>query len=150
MDERDPAEVAAALLAGVGTLVRRVRLVPTGALSMPQRAALAAVERSGPTTSAALAREMQITAQAMGATLGELGEGGLVDRRKDPDDGRRVVLTITATGRQALQDKRNGRVELLARALTGGAFTPAELELLAAAAPLLERLAQGIPDGPRR
>jgi hypothetical protein len=55
-----------------------------------------------------------------------------------------VVLTVTEAGSQALKDKRNARTELIAQALTGGAFTPAELEQLTAAASLLERLAQNI------
>ncbi len=139
----DPGEVAALLLASVSVLVRRVRQVPAeGGLTMPERSALALLDRSGPTTSSALAREAQITAQAMGATLGALRERGLVERRPDPDDGRRVVLLVTDAGRQALRDKRNARAELIARALTSGEFTPAELARLAATAPLLDRLAQ--------
>ncbi|SFF30867.1 DNA-binding transcriptional regulator, MarR family [Actinacidiphila alni] len=140
-----PEAVASALLASIGVLLRRVRQIPVdGGLTMPERTALSGLERSGPTTSSALARDVQITAQAMGATLGTLRERGYVERRPDPADGRRVLLSVTAAGRQALQDKRNARVELAARALTGGAFTPEELERLAAAAPLLERLAQHI------
>ncbi|WP_055587910.1 MarR family winged helix-turn-helix transcriptional regulator [Streptacidiphilus griseoplanus] len=144
-EEPDPEAVASALLSSLSLLVRRVRQAPVdGGLTMPERTALSQLERSGPTTSSALAREVQITAQAMGATLGALRARGLVERRPDPDDGRRVVLTVTPAGRRALKDKRNARAELLARALTSGTFTPAELEQLAAAAPLLERLAQNI------
>ncbi|MFG2379315.1 MarR family winged helix-turn-helix transcriptional regulator [Streptomyces sp. NPDC048504] len=144
-DDLDPNAVASALLASIGVLVRRARQVPVeGGLTMPERSALSRLDRAGPTTSSALAREAQITAQAMGATLNALRTRGLVERRPDPDDGRRVVLTVTDAGRQALRNKRNARAELLARALTGGAFTPTELEQLAAAAPLLERLAQHI------
>ncbi|MFF3564633.1 MarR family winged helix-turn-helix transcriptional regulator [Streptomyces sp. NPDC002574] len=144
-DDLDPAVVASALLASLSVLLRRVRQVPTeGGLTMPERTALSHLERSGPTTSSALAREVQITAQAMGATLSALRVRGLVERHPDPEDGRRAVLTVTAAGLQALKDKRNARTELLARALTGGTFTAAELEQLAAAAPLLERLAQNI------
>ncbi|WP_328580801.1 MarR family winged helix-turn-helix transcriptional regulator [Streptomyces sp. NBC_00370] len=144
-DDLDPDAVAAALLASLSVLVRRVRQVPVdGGLTMPERTALSRLDRLGPTTSSALAREVQITAQAMGATLGTLRDRGLVERRRDPDDGRRVVLTVTDAGRQALKDKRNARAELIARALTGGTFTGAELERLAAAAPLLDRLAQNI------
>ncbi|MFF0187773.1 MarR family winged helix-turn-helix transcriptional regulator [Streptomyces sp. NPDC005244] len=143
--DTDPDAVASVLLASLSLLVRRVRQVPVGrGLTMPERSALSRLERSGPTTSSALAREAQITAQAMGATLGALRDRGLVERSPDPDDGRRVVLTVTDPGRQALRDKRNARTELLARALTGGAFTPAELERIASAAPLLERLARNI------
>jgi len=141
----DPDAVASGLLASVAVLVRTVRQVPVGGgLTMPERTALSRLERSGPTTSAALAREVQISAQAMGATLGALRARGLVERRRDPDDGRRIVLSVTDAGRQALRDKRNARAELIARALTGGAFTAHEIEQLATAAPLLERLAQSI------
>ncbi|WP_328315698.1 MarR family winged helix-turn-helix transcriptional regulator [Streptomyces sp. NBC_00388] len=144
-DDLDPSGVATALLASLGVLLRRVRQVPTGGgLTMPERTALSRLERSGPTTSSALAREVQITAQAMGATLGALRDRGLVERRPDPNDGRRVVLTVTDAGLQALKNKRNARAELLAQALTSGTFTPAELKQLATAAALLERLAQNI------
>ncbi|WP_329348080.1 MarR family transcriptional regulator [Streptomyces sp. NBC_01261] len=144
-DDLDPNAVASALLASIAVLVRRARQVPVeGGLTMPERSALSRLDRAGPTTSSALAREAQITAQAMGATLNELRTRGLVERRPDPDDGRRAVLTVTDAGRQALRNKRNARAELIAQALTGGAFTPPELEQLAAAAPLLERLAQHI------
>lgn len=137
--------VAAALMGSIGVLVRRVHQVPVdGGLTMPERTALSRLERSEPTTSSALARQVQISAQAMGATLRTLRARGLVERRRDPDDGRRVVLTVTDAGRQALKDKRNARTELVSKALTGGAFTAAELQRLAAAAPLLERLAQTI------
>lgn len=144
-DDLDPNAVASALLASIGVLVRRARRQPLeGGLTMPERAALSQLDRAGPTTSSALARDAQITAQAMGATLSALRTRGLVERRPDPDDGRRAVLSVTDAGRQALKNKRNARAEHLARALTSGAFTPAELEQLAAAAPLLERLAQNI------
>ncbi|MFD5815752.1 MarR family winged helix-turn-helix transcriptional regulator [Streptomyces sp. NPDC127038] len=146
MSDDLPADhVASALLASISVLVRRVRQVPVeGGLTMPERTALSHLDRSGPTTSSALARDVQITAQAMGATLAALRARGLVERRPDPGDGRRAVLTVTEAGLQALRDKRNERAELIARTLTNGSFTPAELEQLAAVAPLLERLAQSI------
>ena len=144
-DDLDASAVAAGLLASLSLLVRRIRQVPVdGGLTMPERTALSCLDRLGPATSAALAREVQITAQAMGATISALRTRGLVERRPDPDDGRRVVLTVSPAGRQALQDKRNARAELLAEALTGGGFTPSELKQLAGAAPLLQRLAQSI------
>ncbi|MFJ2818909.1 MarR family winged helix-turn-helix transcriptional regulator [Streptomyces sp. NPDC087294] len=144
-DDPDPDEVASLLLAGIGTLIRRVRHVPVdGGLTMPERTALSHLERSGPTTSSELARQVQITAQAMGATLSALRARGLAERHPDPNDGRRMVLSVTDAGLQALKDKRSARAELIARSLTSGAFTPAELEQLATAAPLLERLAQHI------
>jgi DNA-binding MarR family transcriptional regulator len=143
-DEVDTDGIAAALFASVSLLVRRIRQVPTeGGLTMPERQALSQLDRGGPTTSSELARQAQITAQAMGATLGALQARGLVERRPDPEDGRRVILAVTDAGRQELSDKRNARTELLSRVLAD-TFTPAELEQFAAVAPLLERLAQNI------
>ena len=143
-DEVDTDGIAAALLACVSLLVRRIRQVPVeGGLTMPERQALSLLDRGGPATSSELARQVQITAQAMGATLSALQARGLVVRCADPEDGRRVILTVTGAGLQELRDKRNARTELLSRACAG-TFTPAELEQLAAAAPLLERLAQNI------
>ena len=75
--------------------------------------------------------------------LAALEARGLVERHPDPDDGRRVVLSITEAGQGLLRDKRNARTEQLAKALAAG-FTPAEIEQLMTAVPLLERLAQSI------
>ncbi|MCX4781977.1 MarR family transcriptional regulator [Streptomyces sp. NBC_01264] len=137
-------EVAVDLLTSIGALLRRVRQAPVeGGLTMPERAALSQLERTGPTTSSALARLEQITAQAMGATLGGLQSRGLVERSADPKDGRRILLALTDAGRQALADKRGARSEQIARVLADH-FTPREREQLAAAAPLLDRLAQRI------
>jgi DNA-binding MarR family transcriptional regulator len=79
----------------------------------------------------------------MGATLSALEARGLVARDPDVRDGRRIVLSVTEAGRQLLTDKRDARTERLARALAAG-FTQEELGQLMAAAPLLERLAEGI------
>jgi DNA-binding MarR family transcriptional regulator len=137
-------QVAAALRVSIGLLLRRLRQVHAeGEPTLPQISALARLERGGPTTPSALARLEQISAQSMGATLGALEVRRLVERAPDPADGRRVVLSITKAGLQVLRDRRDAKTELLARALAGG-FTPAEVEQLRAAAPLLERLAQTI------
>jgi DNA-binding MarR family transcriptional regulator len=144
LQEPDVTEVAAALRVSIGLLLRRMRQVrPDGELSLPETSALARLERSGPATSSALAKEEQISPQSMGATLAALEARGLVARQPDPDDGRRAVLTLTGAGQQVLRDKRSARVAQLAAALSG-AFSPAEVLQLKAAAPLLERLAHSI------
>jgi DNA-binding MarR family transcriptional regulator len=110
---------------------------------LPESSALVRLDRGGPTTPSELAKLEQISPQSMGATLAALEARGLVERRPDPRDGRRVVLSVTEAGRDVLLDKRNARARQLAQALSAG-FTPAELRQLMAAAPLLERLAQSI------
>jgi DNA-binding MarR family transcriptional regulator len=140
----DVHDVATALLVSVGLLRRRLRqTVVEGELSLPETSALSRLDRDGPTTPSALARIEQISPQSMGATLGALEARGLVDRRPDPKDGRRVVLSVSEAGRAVLRDKRTARAERLAAALSSG-FTPEELARLMAAAPLIERLAQSI------
>ena len=140
----DVHEVAGALRVSIGLLLRRMRQVQAdGELTLPESSALTRLDRGGPATSSALARLEQISPQSMGATLSALEARGLVERRPDPGDGRRVVISLSEAGLQALRNKRNARIEQLARALSSG-FTRSELQQLMAAAPLLERLAQSI------
>jgi DNA-binding MarR family transcriptional regulator len=137
-------DIAGALRVSIGLLLRRLRQAQAeGELTLPESSALTRLDRGGPATASALAKLEQISPQSMGATLGALEARGLVERRPDPADGRRVVLSVTGAGRDVLRDKRNARTQRLAKALSSG-FTPGELRLLMAAAPLLERLAQSI------
>jgi DNA-binding MarR family transcriptional regulator len=143
-EDLDVNDVAAALRESIGLLLRRLRQVPAeGELTLPESAALTRLHRGGPATSSALAKLEQISPQSMGATLAALEARGLVERHPDPDDGRRVVLSITGAGRRLVHSKRNARTEQLAKALAAG-FSPGEIGKLRAVAPLLERLAQSI------
>ena len=138
------AEVAGALQVAVGLLRRQLRQTQgDGELSAPETAALARLDRGGPATASALARLEQISPQSMGATLGALEARGLIERRGDPADGRRIVLSVTDAGLRVLRNRRSARTEQLARALSAG-FTRAERRQLMAAAPLIERLAQNL------
>jgi DNA-binding MarR family transcriptional regulator len=142
--EPDVSDVAVALRDSIGLLLRRMRQQqPDGALTLPEGAAMTRLNRGGPTTSSALAKLEQISPQSMGATLAGLETRGLVARHPDPEDGRRVVLSVTEAGQRILRDKRNARTDQLAQALSAR-FTPDEIRQLAVAAPLLERLAQTI------
>jgi DNA-binding MarR family transcriptional regulator len=140
----DVYEIAGALQVVTGLLRRRMRqTLVDGELTLPERSALAWLDREGPTTAAVLARREQISAQSMGATLNALESRGLLQRRADSDDGRKAILSLTKAGTAKLRDHRNARTEQLARALAGE-FSQLELEQLRTASPLLERLAQRI------
>jgi DNA-binding MarR family transcriptional regulator len=139
-----PETVATALTSGLGLLYRRLRRPLTeGELTLPERSALSRIERKGPTTAAVLAKQEQISPQSMGATLAELEQRGLIVRTPDPDDGRRMILSLTTTGRAAVHAKRAARNALVTQALASD-FTAEERAQLFAAAPLLERLAQSV------
>jgi DNA-binding MarR family transcriptional regulator len=136
--------LAGTLRVSIGLLVRRLRQVHAdGELTWSESSALARLDRGGPATPSALAKLEQISPQSMGATLGALEARGLVERRPDPGDGRRAVMSLTEAGLQTLLSRRNARTEQLAKSLSTG-FTPSELTQLQAAAPLIERLAQSI------
>jgi DNA-binding MarR family transcriptional regulator len=141
-EDPDVWQLASALRVSMGLMVRRLRQVEAGdELTVPETAALARLDRGGPATAAALAKVEQISPQSMGATLAALEARGLVDRRPDPADGRRILLSLTDAGLDVLRTRRNVKTERLARALSGG-FTRRELKQLMAAAPLIERLAE--------
>src|SRR5579871_4989115 len=140
--EPDLEEIASALRVSLGMMVRRLRQVhDDDELTLPESSLLARLDRGGPATASALARLERISPQSAGATLAGLELRGLIRRVPDPDDGRRVILSITESGLRLLWNRRNARTQWIANALATG-FTPAEVERLAAAAPLLERLAQ--------
>ena len=135
-------EVAAALRTAAGNLYRRLKQSPIeGEATLAETSTLARLERNGPATSSDLARADRISPQSMGVTVAALEERGLIERSRDPLDGRRVVLSITEAGRQVVHDKRGARTAMIAAALRDG-FTDAELGQLLAAAPLIERLAE--------
>jgi DNA-binding MarR family transcriptional regulator len=144
VEDLDVHSVASALTVSIGLFVRRLRQSSVqDDLSLPEISALSRLDRAGPATTSDLARVDQITPQAMGATLALLEERGLVQRRRDPRDGRRVTMSLTEAGQRALRNKRSARTEQLAKSLASG-FTQAEVETLRAAAPLIERLGESL------
>lgn len=142
--QADIDQVAELLLGSVSLIVRRLRQTKVeGELSTPEHSALSRLQRGGPATSAELARIQQVSPQSMGATLAALESAGLVERSRDPEDGRRVVMSATEAGVQRVLHKRSARADQLAAALSDG-FSDAELQQLKDAVPLIERLAQNL------
>ena len=142
VSDADIRRTAAAVQLSVGLLKRRARETARDReLSGPEAAVLSRLDRNGPDTTAALARWEQITPQAMGATVAALEARELIARAPDPEDGRRSILTLTGAGQRVLRAGRDALTDQMAAALSRG-FTPAEIEQLRVAAPLIERLAQ--------
>lgn len=146
MGERDELEheellkAANAVRLAVGLLNRRVRDEWISGASPSETIVLSRLDRNGPETIADLARREGVTPQAMGATVSALESRGLLTRAADPDDGRRALLSPTESGRALIHDARNAVAERLADALANH-FSPEDIALIRAAAPMIERLA---------
>ena len=144
MTEPDVEKLAAALRVNIGLLVRGIRQAQLDAeLTFPETSALARLDLGGPSTATELAKLEQISPQSMGATLGALEARGLIERRPDPDDGRKALVTLTQSGFEMLRNRRSARDAHVGRALSSE-FTRAELEQLVEATALIERLAQSL------
>ena len=139
-EPRSAQEAAAALRATLGVLYRRIRQTRVaGDLTLPESSALSRLDDHGPMTGAQVARLEQVSPQSIGATLQSLEAKALIGRAPDPDDGRRVILSLTDGGRAILRSKRAARTEQFTRALE--ALSPEERAQLIAVLPVLARLA---------
>jgi DNA-binding MarR family transcriptional regulator len=139
-----PDRLAADLRAALGPLVRRLRqLRPDDELTLSQTSALVRLDREGPATASELAAREGIRPQSMCTIVNRLQERGLVDRAQDPDDGRRMVVSLTDAGRDGLTGARAERARRLTAAITEE-LSEDEQRLLAAALPLLERITRRV------
>jgi DNA-binding MarR family transcriptional regulator len=146
LQQRSDATLATALRISVSRLARRLRverLVPElaePALSDTQLAALATLERHGAMTPGELAEHEKVQPPSMTRVIAALAGWDLVTRSPDPTDRRQVILSVTSSGRELVQQVRRRREAWLARRLAE--LTPQERAALLAAAPILEKLSQ--------
>ena len=89
---------------------------------------------------AELAGQERIKPQSLTRLLNDLDERGLIKRRPDESDGRRLLIEITAAGREILTRDTKQRDTWLAVALSNE-LSATEQEMLRLAAHLMERLA---------
>ena len=129
------------LMAAIGQLIRRMRSdVNPDALTWSQSAAMAHLERAGSATIAELARADAVKPQSMGATLTVLEQDGLVSRRPDPNDARRVLFSLTDKGAEARRARGAAKRDWLRKAVAG--LGGEERRTLFAAAALIRRLGE--------
>jgi DNA-binding MarR family transcriptional regulator len=144
MSDADAATVAHDLRLAVGRLARRLRQLYAARhgdqLTFPELAIISRLHRDGPATASQLANGERVTAQAIGAAIGALHQRGLVERTPDPHDRRKTIISLTDPGRSAFTVRQQTVIDHMVQAVASG-YTAAERRRLAAAAPLLERLA---------
>jgi DNA-binding MarR family transcriptional regulator len=110
-------ELAPRLRWTITRLARRLRQEAGTDLGPSQVAALATIERHGPLSPSELAELERIKRPTATRILRHLEEGGLVERIKDPEDGRGSILSITAAGRTHLKRLRARKTAYLASRL---------------------------------
>jgi len=131
-------ELASDLREVISRLLRRLRS-ERREFSLAEAAVLSRLYRVGPSTVSDLAGIERVRPQSMAATVGQLVERRWVARTPDPQDGRRITITITDEGREALLADRARREGWLADAIERD-LTERDREVLAQAVALLNRM----------
>jgi DNA-binding MarR family transcriptional regulator len=129
-------EFAARLRLAITRTARRMRQEAGTDLGPSQTAALATIERHGPLAPSELAERERIKRPTATRILGHLESAGLVERVRDPDDGRCSILSISPGGRALLRKIRARKTAYLAHEL--GELDAADRAALERAAELLE------------
>jgi DNA-binding MarR family transcriptional regulator len=99
---------------------------------------LAALEQWGPASQADLGRDTGIDRSDVTAALTDLEARGLVERRPDPDHGRRKIVTITGRGLDTLE-RLDGVIDEIQKAV----LAPLTEEERRHFVDLISRLAEG-------
>ncbi|TDT42221.1 DNA-binding MarR family transcriptional regulator [Streptomyces sp. BK208] len=108
-------------------------------LTLSQSSVLARLSDQGGVTASELAATEGVRHQSMTATVTALASMGLVARHPDPDDGRRLLITLTAEGVRRVEEGRQVRTEWLADRLQARC-TEEERRAVIASMAVLQRL----------
>jgi DNA-binding MarR family transcriptional regulator len=141
--DTDSAATAVALTAAIRLLRSRLRQESPPALAeltMPQALVLARIMEEGPISNAALAAGEYMRPQSTHEMVLFLEGRGLVERRPDPADRRKRLIEVSPDGRSIVSELMGIRHEWLSGAIQRD-LTPAEQEMLAIAAGLMQRIA---------
>jgi DNA-binding MarR family transcriptional regulator len=112
-------EIGPQLLAAFSSIVRRIRTLETtaeaaGDVPSSVIAVLGMLSDHGELRLGAVAASLGVDTSVISRTVAVAEHRGLVARRPDPRDGRACLLSLTERGSQALADRRNQRLRLLA------------------------------------
>jgi DNA-binding MarR family transcriptional regulator len=117
-----PEESARELLDVVPLVIREIRsqMRSRGSadLSVPQFRTLAFVNRNKGSSLCEVADHMGLTSPSASTLVDNLIERGMMTREENPDDRRRVRLTVTSRGRAILETSTRGTMTYLAKKLS--------------------------------
>src|SRR5437763_3241816 len=111
-------ELAPRLRWAITRMARRLRQEAGVDLGPSQVAALATIERHGPLSPSELAERERIKRPTATRIVGHLEDAGLLERVKDPADGRGSILSVTAEGRSVLKRLRARKTAYIAKRLS--------------------------------
>lgn len=131
---------AHSLALAVARLNRRMRRERRSALTPTQLSVLGAVALLGPATPGAIATHERVKPPSVTRILNQLTESGYVRRLPHPEDGRQVLVEISAGGHSWLEEERQRRDAWLHKQLQQ--LHVEERDLMREAAPVLKRLAE--------
>jgi len=137
-----PSEVSVIEFArSVGRLVRRARAAgASSGLSWTESAVLSWLAKSGPMTTAELARGEGMRPQSMGTVAAGLEKMGLIAREAHATDGRRVNLVLTEKGAALQKNTSDTKRAWIARRFAE--LSEEEQQALFAAGKLMARLTE--------
>jgi DNA-binding MarR family transcriptional regulator len=147
--DADLTGLAAEVRTEVARLAYHLRTPATRSGITPTRlAALAALARHpGGLRQGDLAELMNISPPSMTRLVEIMSEAGWVERSRDPDDGRALLLVLSPFGEKTLENLRQETTSALRGELAD--LTAAELSALEAALPVLRKLADQHVEAPR-
>ena len=137
-------ERAAHLRMAIVRTARRLRqeaAAETTGLTPTSVAALATIERHGPLTPSEIAEIERVKRPTITRTLVCLEREGLIDRARDPEDGRSALVNVNGAGRARLRRLRGRKNAYLARRMRD--LAEEDVETLERAAEILDRMREG-------
>ena len=117
-DSEVDVEVAARLRVAIARLSRQLRQQAGTSLSPTLQSVLASIALHGPLSLGDLAAREQVAPPTITKLLGKLDEQGLIERRRDADDRRVILVSLTDAGRLRFDESRTRRTAWLVRRLT--------------------------------
>ena len=115
-----------------------IRLPSVRRFNFSTLSVLHTLSRNGPMRLTDLTATEQLKQPALTSLVAKLEQDGLVSRRRDPHDGRAVLISMTPEGSQVVRSRHANRIAKLSRLVDR--LTDQEREVLAGSARVLVRL----------
>ncbi len=117
-----------------------IRLPSVRKFSFSTLSVLHTLDRKGPLRLTDLTATEQLKQPALTSLVAKLERDGLVSRRRDPRDGRAVLISLTQDGREIVRSRHADRMAKLSR--LAGQLNEQERHALAGCAGVLARLTE--------